>query len=558
MTSPRQGRTASWLLLIAAGPLAVSVLAVAGLSSWTHHTDDLTQKRTRRGSPAVFAAELSRERPDVVVVGNSISNAAILPDHLAEQLGDDTRISMLTAPGSMPPTWFLVLKNQVFTGASRPHTVVLANPTLNLLETQPASELQVARMAMHRVGDEPELMARLGIEGSWSTAWWTLGIRRTGAKEAFLGGARDLSGRWLGGAASHDEVETAFAEVFADPVDADDFGLGAVIHLDRPRAPQPPSDSFLVEIADVVEANGARLVVTITPTLPPDFDEPAGMRESLTTWTEQRGIDLFDLTQGFGAKDFRDPAHLLPVGATRFTAALGAAMLGDVPQRSAIHLRGQDHAPTFTTTRPLQEVERAPPSKPIPWVSLEPPSDDCVRRGTVPGVVVEANLSGVPFANAILVDGRRIPRRPAKAVKGCAGTWSLKERKLTMALPAPGARPVLIWAPMSDREDTPRAGGWAIPGATTTWLYDTGDVSAGDSAHAYLVLRTGHDDLEGVQLYLDGRPVQTPPLDGRGQVRMLVPFTAAEQTRIALEIPPDGPAIWIAHARIGSGAGTSQ
>jgi hypothetical protein len=448
----------AWTAIPAA--LAPPLLAAVALLRAEPATTPTDAARHEQTSADAHKERVDKVDPDVVFIGNSVTAAALEPRRLDEALGE-LRPLVLTAPGSLAPTWFLIATHEVFEVGARPKVLALVNPPVNLLSVRPGSQLELQQMVERMVGEEPELTRIMGYAGEpWATLW-QLRLRGAMVRDATLDVVRGLGVQavvwpqdgWLTRARQKRKSNNDFEEVFppnaAAPMVQADFRLGTDIAA--------PEESFLPALLALTRRHDASLLLVETPTLDPAGALPPDADRALAAWCAANDVPLVDLREGYAADHFRDGWHLNDGGSRRFTRALAPvirrALAGNAP---VVDLA--PNPPQHT------EIERWPDPLALPTWEVAGP---CAWRAPI------SLLRGAPDALLahldveLTVDGDALPRGEAA---GCDGTWRLEDGGVRLARRATPAQAALAWtrpAPESTWGETITL--WLPPGAALSW-----------------------------------------------------------------------------------------
>jgi hypothetical protein len=309
-------------------PLVVSAPFVQALLMEQEASGD-DASRSGIGSPEQVARVLQEHKPLVIVLGNSVANAAIDEPVLSELLDVPGQLAVLHVPGSLPPTWYLLLENAVLQQGYTPKLVlIVANPP-NLVEVLPASDLDFERLMAHLDGDDPVVEAAL--DANDGPLGWQERRRRVALRSALLDGGRDLAvglvfapfgEGWLLERGSG-IAAGALGAVFT----ADGLGQDAPVAGISTRAPAfDPSLSEAVVRLGVT--SGAKVVVVQPPVrrdLPENTLDPAHMAELVATVEGAGGVWL-DMSKRPPPEYFANDHHLNVRGQWWFTARLGERM----------------------------------------------------------------------------------------------------------------------------------------------------------------------------------------------------------------------------------------
>ncbi len=386
--------------------------------------------------------------PEVIILGNSLSNTDLLPSLLAQRLGiPKSKVQKFSIPNSLGSHWYVVLKNRVYANGHQPRLVILLSDMQSQLAIHPRTEPSYVNLSVQldREGGEPILDKKMGRRNWAATYFWDqIREEREDLRDTMLKSARnlivDIVHGSRGSATSHAATSKALDRVFADdrtdmllhhsviPVMSGERELVPFDPADLPR----PKDSLIPDICDIVSENGGKAVFLrppMSPLLPPE----AG--DLVTQGTEGRvyalakahgGIYLdmrsFEMADGL----FHNVDHMNPAGARRFTEAV-AQILNQIEPPKKLKGRVEREAELFTAfdlagSRVASREIRAdfrdePPAIQRP---IEPARGAARPRAAYVDVPNWASLSDsatievTPFAAAcsplrITEDGQRLP-----------------------------------------------------------------------------------------------------------------------------------------------------
>lgn len=336
----------SWGPRIAAlvAPAFVAALGAA----WVSSTEDVGDRRAaanldrvggvhrKAGRVPWIARTLADHTPRVVIVGDSLAGSHLDPKVLAQRLRlPPAEVVNLALPGSVGPHWYALLDNHVFGAGHHPELVVVAGTFRSMLVAEPTSATNRESLESLLDGDDPVLDGRVGRGPGWVEQ---LRVDRVKLRRRLVEGIRSAPSALLFGPRhANARVDQAMAEVF----DRRQVDLGLRRDLlptaDDARMqddgdPVAPEDSFLPDLARLVDANGARLVVVRTPVSPrmPVAGRdtvPDAYSAAVDPLVSSYGGLLLDLsTMDLGAERYTDLVHLDDAGAVRFTAIVAERM----------------------------------------------------------------------------------------------------------------------------------------------------------------------------------------------------------------------------------------
>ncbi|MBX2798269.1 MAG: hypothetical protein KTR31_11385 [Myxococcales bacterium] len=288
---------------------------------------------------------LRRHEPEVVVLGNSLSNTDVMGGMLAKRLGlPKNKVQKFSVPNSIGTHWYAILRNRIYAGGHRPRLVLIPSDMQSLLATTPRSEASYLNLSIHLDEEEPEIDARLGRR-----SWFLERVRSN------RGHVRDRSLTWLRNRVVdllfHRSLvrtdgrvtEATMARVFDD--DEIDMrlhnrviptfvqsGTSELIPFD-PRSLPEPEDSFLPVIAKLVADHGG-IAVFVRPPMSPFLPDGLGdvvledAEARVPTVSAEHGglyLDVRDLDMEHG--HFQNVDHMRPEGARRFTEVLADTLV---------------------------------------------------------------------------------------------------------------------------------------------------------------------------------------------------------------------------------------
>ncbi len=344
---------AACLALLA--PLLVIGLGTLGITDWADSKEAdarrnaghvLNGNRTPLPVAEVIDAKLDALDDPVLVLGNSMANNAVQPRLLGEQLRARKRLQMLTVPGSIGAHWYAMLKHRVYDRGHRPALVLIVSSLQTLLESTPTSTAARLNLDALAAGIEDPTLAKAEPRGL-SMHW----LHKHRANRDKVRSFTLETIRGLGvGLLLHDPVdprspltqgmrlaELAHAKTFATSKldfsvhDPTLFRGLPTTNLTAERLPHP-DDSFLPEIVRLTQEHGTKLVFVRTPLSPlvgPSVSDvvPAGFEERVVSLLEEADAKYLDFgDMELGASAYKDPIHMRPSGAQRFTQLMGARL----------------------------------------------------------------------------------------------------------------------------------------------------------------------------------------------------------------------------------------
>lgn len=367
-------------VLTVIGPVALALVWLQGLL-WARSSADLREDRNagnvingrvaKAGVVEVIEELLNRNEPEVIILGNSLSNTDLLPSLLARRLGiPKSKVQKLSIPNSLGPHWYAVLKNRVFANDHRPRLVIILSDMQSALAVDPRTEASYVNLSVHldRENGEPVVDSKMGRK-NWQFSYFldTLREEREDLREQMLKGLRNAAVDllyWRSFEGDHGRTTHALERVFSDENtdlrlhrSAMPAGGGMqreLVPFDPALLPKP-KDSFIPDITDLVAENEGT-VIFLRPPMSPLLPEEAG--DLVPRATEERVYAMVEAHDGhfldmrtFEMSDghFQNIDHMNPEGARRFTEAV-AEVLNQIepPKTGRWHRREPGDAELFT------------------------------------------------------------------------------------------------------------------------------------------------------------------------------------------------------------------
>jgi hypothetical protein len=338
-------------------PVLIVAGSLAGLESFRTFADKREAKNAGKvingrvvegGVERVMENKLSNE-PEVVILGNSLSNTDLQSPLLARKLGlARAQVQKFSIPNSMGAHWYAILKNRVYAAGHRPAVVVILSDLQSLLALAPRSEASHLNLAVHLTEEEQVIDKLLG-----SRYYYLERVRENRGKlrDKALAAARnamvDLFVNHTLAPTDDRKIEAALSRVF-DSKHTDMRLHTKVIPIfnsksDHDLLPFDPAElpdpelSFIPHIAEMVQQNGGRLVV-LRPPMSPQL--PPGVGDIVLPETEQRVapvlaryeatfLDLREVDMEGTGTHYQNVDHMNYEGARRFTEIF-AEMLDDL------------------------------------------------------------------------------------------------------------------------------------------------------------------------------------------------------------------------------------
>jgi len=335
------------VLVIALGLMGMEQLRTFGDARENRNAGKVINGRVVQGGVVgMIERTLAQNNPDVVILGNSLSNTDIQPALLARRLGlKKNKVQRFSIPNSIGAHWYLILKNRVYANGYTPKLVIILSDMQSALAVTPRSEASYLNLSVHMTDDEPIIDVKLGAR---NYGLERVRQNRGKVRERALTDARnavvDLLFRQTLNSGQDKKTEAALERVFdASQVDMrlhnnviPIFAQTKKLQPFDPASLPLPEDSFLEEITSMVAANGGRVVYVrppMSPLLPPELGD------TVLPEVEPRVIELVDELGGtyldtralpFEATHFHNVDHMNDEGAKAYTEAL-ARVMRDLP-----------------------------------------------------------------------------------------------------------------------------------------------------------------------------------------------------------------------------------
>jgi hypothetical protein len=517
---------------------------------------------------------LDERELDVLIVGNSAAKRNIDPRQLGRAL--DRQVLDLGLPGTLAPTWYVVLRDRIYARGLQPAVVVVADTPPGMLALQPSSPRMHAKMMELASGLDP-IEERRAYGGAAGGALSRIATRSSVVRSALVDGLRNTAtglvftpyGRGSLHDRGRDRADAAVQAVLGEGGTVAAGLEGAMSPVVRRLRPDElalvqghAADSFLGATVDLVRANGGEVVYVHLPRRNGALDPGAFEgRAEIVAFLNERGVPYVDLSREHtDAALFMDNNHMATAGKEALTDTLAEALRGV--------LGGEGFTPTVVPGEQVR-VERigAPPP---PQIELTPGSDPCTWTASVPAALTGPSLAAMrvhtpPFL--VLQDGEPL-RRAESDEGGCSGTFTPTLEPLVVHPTSPDVGParlavvldpaVPLVAPLEltalarvgAGATVPGgvAGYWVYPGTTLRfafpegWTFDDGVLSS-----SVLVVDPGAAEAT---LTVAGRAV---PIEASGRVLRAGPVTVQADGAWVAEwsSPEGGPWLLVRDVRVG-------
>lgn len=356
-------RLTRWLAVLLAVVLPIAVVAggLAGLESFRTFADKRETRnvckvingkvvREQGGAPKAIERTLERTSPEIIILGNSLSNTDLVPQLLANSLGmGKQKVQKFSIPNSIAAHWYVILKNRVYANGHRPKIVVILSDLQSALALAPRSEASHLNLTCQLGRSERVVDDKLGARNYYlERVRENRGTVREGAMTAARNALVDLLYHHTLVPTDDREIEKSLERVFDDEktdmwlhnqvipiMQGDTLALGQLLAFDPAELPDP-KDSFLPEIVKLVTKNEGH-VVFVRPPMSPQL-AAQGLGDIVDVRKEQKVHKVVDRLGGtyldlrtvpMDNSHFKNRDHMNPEGARRFTQMV-AELLDDL------------------------------------------------------------------------------------------------------------------------------------------------------------------------------------------------------------------------------------
>lgn len=468
----------------------------------------LGAERERPLSEAATAMEArlhAAPEVSVVLLGNSKARTDIDTAALARTLGvKPGSVVTLDVPASTAPAWYAVLENRVYAQGYRPPLVVVYGPLTMTLDTKVYSAIQRQRLEEHMAAVEPVLGPKVLGRSGGATLLDRASERRSEVHTAILDAVKGAAVAWFapstGGSPSSSastsgedlvarglaQADPALERLFGESASLASAGPTRVIPVAEAQGPLIASqggtaaDSLLGDFADLVAANGGRLVFVRAPLAPTDRASDRVAPEALkgvvsllnerhAGWMDLGSLDLPDTA-------FRDELHMNEKGRTVLTARLGEGLVA----LGATRPGDLDPARAPFVASAIERVGAAPALPPIT------PTRDTSACGFVAATPALTPLGDGPLGDlgagavspvVVTQDGQPLrPHAPrADFAERCGGAFAHFGRELRLSpsdsAEADHAYALALSPDLPLRTDAGETAWWVYPGTTLRFTF---------------------------------------------------------------------------------------
>ena len=326
-------------------PVAIVAASLAGLEQFRSFADTREARNAGKvingrvvegGVVDVIERKLAQTDPDVIILGNSLSNTDLNPILLATELGlPKQKVQKFSIPNSIAAHWYAMLKNRAYANGHHPRVVLILSDLQSALALAPRSEASHLNLTVHLSRSEPVIDAKLGARNFYLDR---VRENRGTLKDKAMIAWRNLAVSTLvfhSFRADEKRIEDGLATAFDE--NRTNMRLHSnvlpIFNMQQDRELLPfdptelphPKDSFMPEIAKLVARNGGE-VYFLRPPMSPLL--PEGVGDIVLPETEQEvpevvtrahgtQLDLRALRMDVG--HFHNQDHMNTEGARRFT-----------------------------------------------------------------------------------------------------------------------------------------------------------------------------------------------------------------------------------------------
>lgn len=535
-------RTQRWL-----GSLG-GVLGPCAVLLWALHV--LTPVPQLGASAVAFNRLLRQQRSEVLVLGASFAGADIDSTLLGERLSPASgEATLLQVGASSAPVWYAILKERVYGNGLHPRLIVMPVSLGTAMMTRMPPAHMEKLLAQMPVPDEVVLRRSLG-EGRFP-AWERILDARRSVRDVVLHAFRDAPPRLLLGQGAA-AVEAAGTEVFGEHHGA--AGQRALPTVDRTEAAvgaveggwmvADPEQSYLSDIVDLAEANGARVVIVLPPSLEAQGQSlNEGVEAAVVAWAARRGVGLLDhRALGWDASHFRDGRHMTRPAAREFTA-LVADGIEALESAGVLEVAWTGEVVPATVVR----TGDPPALPPAAWVAGEEP---CAGSVATPGFeflgkrALGLVLPGVESPIEVWEGGAPLDSPLKKGA--CSGSAVHRVGFVVSRREANGGPLALRWSEAVPAGSSANPAYWVFPGTSLTWTFAA--PFAEPPATISLTAAALGAGVGAARLVAGEVGVAIPVSDGAAAATMSPP--AEQGWTLSVTSPSDGPYLLLRTLRV--------
>lgn len=495
----------------------------------------------------LFDQAARRQNWDIVVVGASFAGADIDGTVLADRLDSKLAKALILPVGaSSAPTWYAVLKERIYANGLEPRLVFLPVSVATAMVTRlsPGQMLKVK----DQMPVPDSVVSRRTLGSNTPPALQSLLEHRGELRDPLLEGFRNFLPAVLY-RLDDEEIDVAATEVFGEQHEEADARALPTVEVEAKAGDltgwtvDDPYESYLSDIADLVEDHGGRLVVVLPPAMRGhahgQYIDPK-VEAAMVDWAAERGVVWLDFRDlGWDESHFRDGRHMRTQSAREFTHLVADRLL------SVDETTGQPVIPGMLP-RLVSVVTRTGEGPPLPTPAPIPGKNPCEVTVPLPGFAflgrkaMENSFPRVKSPVRVWEGDQMLAQEWKKGT--CTGTSSHRGPIAVNRLAADGPPLRLAWSEaVPDGEVDPTY--WVYPGTRVTWSFAdavrSGGVPATVRVHAG---RIGPGAGVPVLAVAGATAALTP--DGRFSEASL-PAPETGPWSINLESPPDGPFLFV-------------
>lgn len=427
--------------------------------------------------------EVAAKAPlDVVVVGPSIARANFDASYLKKVLGKDyARSMLLQEPASTAAVWYTMLKERVYAHNQRPRLVVMV-PTLTSLLTNDASGRALEGLRRHRAEPDDRVLEK-SFGGSGSVLLRRATENRRRIHDPPLMSLRTVLARFLFSAGDDGidaRVDAAGLAVFGSQHEEEAQRVLPGVerhHRAGPQLVEQIGDSYLADIASLVQENGGQLLIVISPTGHQKgwhHDVGLELEQALIAELNRLGIGFLDMRGGMDSRSFRDGLHMTREAQGELSETVAQRLLeagildGRLPQGvlplRVERLHRQGEPPPLDLPPPTKLSEPCQTSQPLPGLDFLFPA--ALSR-------IGAQLVAPLWVREGEVVLERETSRSAKDVE-CNGTYKFVRDGLRIRHRSPGSSAGVGWnteLPFQEGDGPKQY--WGFPETSLHWDFLT-------------------------------------------------------------------------------------
>ena len=336
------------VMVVTAGLLGLEQFRTASDNRENRNAGKVINGKVLEGSVVnMIEGSLEANQPDVVILGNSLSNTDLHPALLARRLGiRKNKVQRYSVPNSIGAHWYLILKNRVYANGHTPKVVLLLSDMQSALAVTPRSEASHLNLSVHMNRREPKIRRKLGGRNYFfDRIRENRGTMRDKALTAARNAMVDLLYHQSFVPTDTKKTDEALEKVFdasktdmrlhnnVIPIFAEKAKLQPFDPADLPL----PKESFLQEITKMVTRNGGVPVFLrppMSPKLPPELGDlvlPEVEPEAIALVEKHGGLYLDTRELELEMTHFHNVDHMNPEGARFYTEAV-ARVLWEQPE----------------------------------------------------------------------------------------------------------------------------------------------------------------------------------------------------------------------------------